>query len=203
MLVTRQKLLRRFWYPVIPVSHLADGPKPFTLLGERIVVWQDGEGRVSALEDRCCHRTAALSRGYYEDGLLVCGYHGWTYDYEGRVKRIPQITRERAPESARVKRYGAEVRYDYVWVSLDEQPLFGIPQIEEWDDPRYRRIQQFYELWRCAGLRLMENSFDNAHVNFVHRGTFGDPQDAGESRMDLIEEPWGFRTKTVDRKSVV
>lgn len=31
MLVTRQKTLRRFWYPVIPVSHLEDGPKPFTL----------------------------------------------------------------------------------------------------------------------------------------------------------------------------
>ena len=60
---------------------------------------------------------------------------------------------------------------------------------------RFRRIPQFYEVWRCAGLRLMENSFDNAHVNFTHRGTFGDPQDAGESHTDLIPEPWGFRTR--------
>src|SRR5256885_11888874 len=99
MLVTRQKLLRRFWYPVIPVSHLADGPKPFTLLGERLVLWQDGAGRVSALEDRCCHRTTALSRGYYDGGLLVCSYHGWTYDHTGSVIRIPQLAREKAPES--------------------------------------------------------------------------------------------------------
>ena len=196
MLVTRQKLLRRFWYPVIPVSQLADAPKPFTLLGERIVVWRDGAGKVSALEDRCCHRTAALSRGYYEGGLLVCGYHGWTYDGEGKCVRIPQLARERAPESARVRRFLAQERYGYVWVCLEDAPLLGIPEIEEWNDPAFRRIPQFYEVWRCAGLRLMENSFDNAHVNFTHRGTFGDPGDAGETRFEMDEEPWGFRTRT-------
>jgi phenylpropionate dioxygenase-like ring-hydroxylating dioxygenase large terminal subunit len=197
MLVTKQKVLRRFWYPVIPVVNLEDGPKPFTLLGERIVLWRDGQGRFSALEDRCCHRTAALSRGYYENGALVCGYHGWTYDHAGKVLRIPQLARDGAPQSARVPAFRAEERYGYVWVCLDPNPLLGIPQVEEWDDPAFRRIHQFYEVWRCAGLRLMENSFDNAHVNFVHRGSFGDPADAGEMRAEVHEEPWGFRSKTV------
>jgi phenylpropionate dioxygenase-like ring-hydroxylating dioxygenase large terminal subunit len=197
MLATRQRVLRRFWYPVIPSDHLADGPKPFTLLGEKIVLWRDGQGRFSALADRCCHRTAALSRGYYDGGVLVCGYHGWTYDHTGKVIRIPQLTREKAPDSARVKAYLAEERYGYVWMCLDDKPLFGIPEIEEWHDPKMRRIPQFYEVWNCAGLRLMENSFDNAHVNFTHRATFGAPEDAGESHTDLIPEPWGFRTKTV------
>jgi len=195
MLVSKQKLLRRFWYPVIPLSNLADGPKPFTLLGEKIVLWRDGEGRVSALEDRCCHRTAALSRGYYEDGALVCGYHGWTYDRSGKVLRIPQMERG-APESARVRSFRAEERYGYVWVCLDDSPLLEIPEIVEWNDPAFRRIPQFYEVWRCAGLRLMENSFDNAHVNFVHRGTFGDPADAALTKTEVFEESWGFRTKT-------
>ncbi|MGH8682652.1 MAG: Rieske 2Fe-2S domain-containing protein [Burkholderiales bacterium] len=196
MLVTRQPTLRRFWYPVIPVSHLEDGPKPFTLLAERIVVWKDGDGQLSALEDRCCHRTAALSRGYYDGGMLVCGYHGWSYDRAGKCVRIPQLQRDRVPESARVRSYAARERYGYAWVCLDEAPLLGIPEIEEWDDPAFRRIPQFYEVWRCAGLRLMENSFDNAHVNFVHRGTFGDPRDAGETRFELFAEPYGFRTRT-------
>ena len=37
MLVTRQPVLRRFWYPVMPLSRLAAGPQPFTLLGERVI----------------------------------------------------------------------------------------------------------------------------------------------------------------------
>jgi hypothetical protein len=32
MLVTQQPVLRRFWYPVIPVSALEAGPQAFTLL---------------------------------------------------------------------------------------------------------------------------------------------------------------------------
>jgi len=66
MLVTRQKVLRRFWYAVVPMSHLDDGPKPFTLLGENIVLWKGAGGKPHALRDRCCHRTAKLSKGFVD-----------------------------------------------------------------------------------------------------------------------------------------
>ncbi|MBU8539333.1 Rieske (2Fe-2S) protein [Falsiroseomonas tokyonensis] len=40
MLATRQRVLRRFWYPVIPEGALAAGkPVPFRLLGRDIVLW--------------------------------------------------------------------------------------------------------------------------------------------------------------------
>src|SRR5688572_18561770 len=90
MLVTKQKVLRRYWYCVMPVGLLSEGPRPFTLLGENIVLWLDGEGKPAAVQDRCCHRTAKLSKGYCEDGNIVCGYHGWTYDRSGKCVRIPQ-----------------------------------------------------------------------------------------------------------------
>ena len=41
MLVTKQKVLRRFWYATWPIDKLRDGPKPFTLLGEDIVLFLD------------------------------------------------------------------------------------------------------------------------------------------------------------------
>ena len=63
MLTTRQKLWRHYWYATVRIADLADGPKPFTLMGERIVVFLDGEGEPAALMDRCCHRTAKLSIG--------------------------------------------------------------------------------------------------------------------------------------------
>ena len=64
MLATRQPVLRRFWYPVMPVASLEKGPQPFTLLGTNIVVWSPGDGTYAALEDRCAHRSAALSKGW-------------------------------------------------------------------------------------------------------------------------------------------
>jgi phenylpropionate dioxygenase-like ring-hydroxylating dioxygenase large terminal subunit len=90
MLQTATPMLRRFWYPVIPLSSLAEGPKPFRLLGQDLVIWLDGEGRPAAMDDRCCHRTAKLSKGFYTDGRLACGYHGWEFAADGRVMRVPQ-----------------------------------------------------------------------------------------------------------------
>ena len=63
MLNTRQKVLRDFWYAAVPVHKLANGPKPFRLLGQDVVLFLDEEGAPAALEDRCCHRTAKLSKG--------------------------------------------------------------------------------------------------------------------------------------------
>ncbi|THF29113.1 hypothetical protein E5170_18070 [Pseudomonas atacamensis] len=42
MLVTKQPVLRRFWYALLPMTALDAGPQPFTLLGEALVV---GGGR--------------------------------------------------------------------------------------------------------------------------------------------------------------
>ena len=33
MLNTKQPVLRRFWYAVMPIDQLKNGPRPFTLLG--------------------------------------------------------------------------------------------------------------------------------------------------------------------------
>src|SRR6478609_2040495 len=76
MLVTQQPVLRRFWYAVMPMTKLEAGPQPFTLLGEDIVLWKKADGTPAAVRDRCCHRTAKLSKGFVEGDNLVCGHPG-------------------------------------------------------------------------------------------------------------------------------
>ena len=39
MLVTQQPIFRKYWHAVMPLTALANGPKPFTLLGEAIVLF--------------------------------------------------------------------------------------------------------------------------------------------------------------------
>lgn len=197
MLVTRQPVLRRFWYPVMPLSALDAGPRPFTLLGERIVVWRQADGQPAAIRDRCVHRTAMLSRGFVEDGRLVCGYHGWTYDGTGRCVRIPQYEPGTpAPDTAKVDGYRCASRYGHVWVCLHPEPLAPIVPIPEDGAPGYRRIEQFDERWHCGALRLMENSFDAAHFPFVHRGTFGQFGKNTPEFFALTETDYGFEAET-------
>lgn len=192
MLVTKQPILRRFWYPVMPLADLVDGPKPFRLLDTEIVLWTTSDGTPAAIADRCCHRTAKLSRGYCESGRVVCGYHGWQYDRTGMVVRVPQVVATRDHHTAmRTPAYRAEARYGYVWVALDD-PLTAIPDFEEADAPGFRKIDQFYDVWNCAGLRLMENSFDMAHIAFVHRATFGDADSPKPADFTITKTNDGF-----------
>src|SRR3546814_20011052 len=58
-------------------------------MGEDLVLFLDAEGHPEALADRCCHRTAKLSKGWCANGNIVCGYHGWTYDRDGKCARNP------------------------------------------------------------------------------------------------------------------
>jgi len=196
MLNTKQKVLRKFWYATLPVDDLKDGPKPFKLLGQNIVVFLDEFGKPAALEDRCCHRTAKLSKGWVKDGNIVCAYHGWTYNGAGKLVAIPQFPEGQPLPEGRATAFHAQSRYGYVWVALDE-PLSPIPDVPEDTNPGSRRIQQFYDRWNTSSLRLMENSFDNPHFAFVHKGTFGDIKQPKPEKYEIKETDYGFEAETI------
>jgi len=112
MLNTKQPVLRCFWYAVMPADQLKDGPRPFTLLGEPIVLFLDAKGEPAALEDRRCHRTAKLSKGWCHNGNIVCGYHGWEYDRDGKLVMIPQFPFEQPIPDARARSFRARSHHE-------------------------------------------------------------------------------------------
>jgi phenylpropionate dioxygenase-like ring-hydroxylating dioxygenase large terminal subunit len=197
MLTTRQAVFRHHWHAVMPLDHLRAGPQPFTLLGVDIVLFLDEHGAPAALRDRCCHRTARLSKGQCEGGRLACGYHGWQYDRSGRVVKIPQYDSNRAiPADYRTPAYHCTARHGYAWVALDD-PIADIPDIPEFGAPGWRTIFQFHEVWQTSPLRALENSFDNSHFSFVHRATFGVGSQPQPSKYELVDTPDGFYAETV------
>ncbi|MEO1590543.1 MAG: aromatic ring-hydroxylating dioxygenase subunit alpha [Cyanobacteria bacterium J06632_22] len=193
MLVTQHAVFRQFWYPVMPLEHLKSGPQAFSLLGQPLVLWLNNAGRAVAVEDRCCHRSAKLSQGKVKQGQIQCPYHGWCFDGAGVCTQVPQLVDQPIPRAYRVRSFCCDQRYGYAWVCLDE-PMAEIPAIPEASDATFRYIPEFYETWDCAGLRLMENSFDNAHPHFVHENTFGLLQDPVPPAPDtFVESSLGFK----------
>lgn len=206
MLVTRQPVFRHFWHATVPLAQLEAGPKPFTLLGTDIVLFLDAGGAPAALLDRCCHRTAKLSKGWCPkdpglEGTLQCGYHGWTYDRTGAVVHIPQYGAERAiPADYRTPAFRCKAHGGYAWVALDEPfegPEGELPPMPEYGAPGWRTIFQFHEVWRTSPMRALENSFDNSHFSFVHRATFGVAAAPKPSKYEIVESDTGFSAETV------
>src|SRR5438067_1752539 len=79
------ELLRRYWHPICLSAELTDLPKRVRILGEDLVAFRDGEGRVGLLFFRCSHRGTSLEYARVEADGLRCCYHGWKYDVCGNV----------------------------------------------------------------------------------------------------------------------
>lgn len=167
------------WYPAAWSKDVTQSPLPRTFLGEQVVLYRGADGTLAALEDRCCHRAAPLSLGAVEGNNLRCGYHGLTFDMQGRCVAIPG--QDNVPSTARVRAYPIEERDSVVWIWMGEpakaDPAAIVPMpwlhSDEWVlTPGYLRIQANAQL-------LVDNLLDYTHVAHLHKNTIsGDPREA-------------------------
>jgi phenylpropionate dioxygenase-like ring-hydroxylating dioxygenase large terminal subunit len=72
------------WHPVLASQALRDKPISVKVWDTEIVLFRPSPGTVAALHDRCPHRAMRLSKGWVADGKLVCPYHLWKFDGEGK-----------------------------------------------------------------------------------------------------------------------
>lgn len=165
------------WYAVARSSDVDRGPVGAVVLGSPVVVWRSGE-HLSGARDRCPHREAPLSLGHVDEvGRLVCPYHGWTFEPDGRCSSIPS-----QPDSTRVAtRVTATTlpvveQHGLIWICLGN-PVTDVVKIPESEDPSYRVIAGEFEVWNVSAPRLAENFLDATHFSFVHEASFGGAAD--------------------------
>jgi phenylpropionate dioxygenase-like ring-hydroxylating dioxygenase large terminal subunit len=98
--VEAKRVLLNHWHVV---GHVNDIPEPgdwltFDLLGERAFVIRGKDQVVRAFLNTCRHRGSRLLEGQsgHCRGALVCPFHAWVYDLDGRLKRPTQA--EKFPE---------------------------------------------------------------------------------------------------------
>jgi len=96
------------------------GPVAVRVLDAAVVLFRDHTGRVGALEDRCPHRQVPLSSGSVGFfGELLCGYHGWAFEADGRCARMPSSHATMPLRLASVRAYDVRELDGLVWVALD------------------------------------------------------------------------------------
>lgn len=97
------------------------------LCGISIVV-QNFHGELRAFENLCAHRQNPLQVQPQGVRPLVCSYHGWGYDQEGRVDNIPfeaEVFRYPPQERAclKLRRFKLAIIGNLVFVNMSENPL--------------------------------------------------------------------------------
>ena len=171
-------MVREHWYIILRTSEVRRRPLGIERLGRRLVAWRDNGGRVRITEDRCPHRSAALSAGWVEDGEITCPFHGFRFTGEGTCTRIPSNGDRPVPRAYDVRSYATREAHGYVWMwwgdadARDEASLPPLPWHPELDAPGWR-CATFTSEWPVHWSRCVENQLDMAHLAFVHHNTIG------------------------------
>jgi len=184
------------WHIVARSADLREGDVlRVRLLGEDMVLWRLGD-RVMAWQDLCFHRGTRLSLGRIENELLVCPYHGWTYNSDGQCVKMPAHPDQKPPTRARTNTYHACERYDVIWVCPGE-PQQDVPPFAEWGDPTYRVVPCGPYPIPASGPRAIENFLDVAHFPFVHEGLLGDQEHTEISDYKVITTHEGVTAENI------
>jgi len=186
-----------FWYPMALSDELTDKPLKVRGLGQDFVVFRGEDGKAKCLSNTCTHRGGSLSGGKIAGNCIQCPYHGWEFDEEGCVTRIPSLgPNPKVPARTRIDAYPVDERHGIVFAFLgdlaaDERP--PIIDVPEWGQEGWRGTLQSYTL-NANYERSVENGIDPAHNEFVHdtHGFSGADQEyhVGEMRIDKVTQ-WG------------
>ncbi len=177
-----------------------------TIGGEPVMVVRDSDGGLRAFLNVCPHRASTLVEGAGNCGRrLVCPYHGWTFELDGRLVGIP---RQKGFEgdidwgAHGLREVAVDVWEQFVFVNVSG----AAPSLLEWLHPLPEQLaghglsdpSRVYEIddlvdsnWKI----MMDNAFCDYHLEFVHAesiGVYADP-------ASITEELWDYTGRLTTR----
>jgi 3-ketosteroid 9alpha-monooxygenase subunit A len=162
----------RGWHCLGLADKFRDGkPHSIQAFGQKLVVFQSGDGKLNVLDAYCRHMGGDLSQGTVKGNEIACPFHDWRWGGDGRCKQIPYA--RRVPLRART---AALPTLDqdgmlFVWNDPEGNPPReeeALPRIEgalddEWTD------WLWYETVVNTNVReVIDNNADMAHFFYVH-----------------------------------
>jgi nitrite reductase/ring-hydroxylating ferredoxin subunit len=162
--------LRRFWQPVAFARDIAETPLRVRILGEDLVVFRDGSGRVGLLHLHCAHRGTSLEFGVPQERGLRCCYHGWVFDVDGQCLQTPgepagSRLHERVCQGAYPTLEFTGLIFAYLGPP-DRRPAFPLYDSFEVEGHRLMPAAKF--TLPCNWLQVKDNSMDPVHTAFLH-----------------------------------
>jgi nitrite reductase/ring-hydroxylating ferredoxin subunit len=189
--------LRRYWHPFLIATELKDTPLPVRLLGEDLVVFRDGSGRLGLLHRHCAHRGTSLEFGIPAERGIRCCYHGWHFDIDGTILDTPA-----EPAGSRIKQnfcQGAyQVRESQGLLFAYMGPPEHMPELPVYDTvghPAGNSLAPIRMNLPCNWLQIIENAADPIHNAFLHAIVSGQQFSVAFRvlpQLDFPETPLGF-----------
>ena len=166
----------------------ADIPKPgdyitFTINEQPFFSIRGKDGGVRSFSNVCLHRMMTLVKDRGSCSRIVCPYHGWTYDTDGKVigaghmgHRDPEFDKK----GYRLPELRTELWQGWIYVTLNAKapPVAKLlknlePEVARYGLTDYISVAHQDHLWATNWKLLTENFMEGYHLPVAHRETVG------------------------------
>ncbi|MEM7745434.1 MAG: aromatic ring-hydroxylating dioxygenase subunit alpha [Pseudomonadota bacterium] len=179
---TVEKIFDTSWHYVCHTSHIPETGDyyAFELLGEDLFVTRGKDGEIRCFYNVCQHRGHTLVQDTGRTRVLVCPYHAWTYELDGRLRAAPGTKGMAGFDRSKICL--TEVRVEsflgFVFVNLDtvaapmDESFPGVRQaiLSLCPDIENRLFAHEHEAQEhCNWLIAVENYNECYHCGHVHK----------------------------------
>ena len=179
----QRQVFGRTWQLAGRLDQVRDAGQYFTATvgDEPVLVVRGNDGVLRAMSNVCRHRAGPIARGEGKRPVLQCGYHGWTYSLDGRLRNTPEFdgVAEFDRANCRLPQFRVDVWNELVFVNLDPGSESLTDYLGELltDMPRHDysgfRLAQ-HKVWEldCNWKVYVDNYLEGYHIPIVHPGLF-------------------------------
>ena len=159
----REKIFLRNWFFLCRDDQLPDPGdyRSFDTPGGPVVLLRSRDGRLRCFANYCRHRGSILLEGRGNTGgRIVCPYHAWTYDLDGRLVGTPRrmATPDFRAEDFPLHKVAVDTWGGFVFVNLAKDP----PPLRDAVSHR----QECYERYRFEDLRIGKRIVADVQANW-------------------------------------
>ncbi|MDF7774948.1 aromatic ring-hydroxylating dioxygenase subunit alpha [Sphingomonas sp. AOB5] len=182
--VELDRVIRPSWQIVCHQSDIANPGDYHTLdyIGESVIAIRQQDGSIKGFTNVCRHRAMRLVEGPVGCAKkLVCPYHAWTYDADGRLTGVPSKSDYVGLDTSKhgLAPVDIEIWRGFVFVRLEDR---GGPSVAEMMAPYDHEVApyRFEDMRTISPVRLRErdvnwknvgdNYSDGLHIPVAHPG---------------------------------
>src|SRR5262245_23360515 len=145
----------------------------YDIVGQPVFVVRDAERRLRAFSNVCLHRMSTLLTGSGTARTIVCPYHAWSYDLDGRLRGAPHMEQTAAfrKDRYRLPEIRCETWEGWIYVTLAPRIAPVAQRLRPLHDliGRYRMgdyVETFREehVWDTNWKILAENFMESYHL---------------------------------------
>lgn len=167
---------RNRWYVAALSSEVGRDLFERWILNAPVAFYRTEAGTPVAIGGRCPHKGYPLGKSLLKGDAVVCGYHGLTFEADGRCSHIP--SQDLIPPACRVKAYPLVEKWEWIWIWPGDPELADAALIPDHaalglTDPAWVKRPPLH--WEVNGRYqlLNDNLLDLSHLTVLHASTIG------------------------------